>query len=203
MRSVGLSAIALTWTVSAEAHLSRPTLVDPEPLHFDPEDRVLTYSSPGGRFQIFYVIDGRNGVGSEHTDGDAIVDRIERMADAYDEAYATFTSTLGFAPPPSDEQAIPENGGDDRIDVYVLDTGEVAGGRLIEGCPGDIIKACWSFIVHPIAGTDDRLFASSFVPTNGLLCHFHSPMRSTPSGRASSRTFLNVPLPGIVRDGTR
>jgi hypothetical protein len=159
VRATWLSALALTWTVTAEAHLSRPTLVDPEPLHFDAEDRVLTHSSPGGRFQVFYVIDGRNGVGSVNSDGDAIVDRIERMAEAYDEAYATFTSTLGFAPPPSDEQAIPENGGDDRIDVYVLDTGDVAGGRLIEGCPGDIIKACWSFIVHPIASTDDRLFA--------------------------------------------
>src|SRR5687767_11612869 len=143
-------AIAIS-SQPAWAHLSRPTNREPEPLQYDPEDNVLSFAPAGSPIQIHYAIDGRNGVGSENLDGNAVVDRVERISDLYLDALAYFTGTLGYDPPPSD--------GDEWFDVYVLDTGEIPGGRLIESCPAGRPHQCWSFIVHPVAATDDEAIA--------------------------------------------
>jgi hypothetical protein len=150
-----LVAIAVIWAPPAAAHLSRPTNREPEPLQYDLEDTVLSFSRTGGRFQIHYVVAGRNGIGAENLDGNATIDRVERIAEAYEEALAVFTSTLAFDPPPADA--------DEFLDVYVLDTGPVAGGPLIEQCPAETPLSCESFILHPISTEDDLLFAKRAV----------------------------------------
>ncbi len=159
MRRAVLIALAVSWAPPALAHLSRPENRDPEPLQYDLEDRVLVYPTPGGRVLVHYVIEGRNGVGLENLDGDAVVDRVERIGAAYDRALEVFTATVGFEAPRSDEDQIPQNGGDDRIDVYVLDVDPTPGGILVEGCAPERAPSCWGFILHPVHTTDDERFA--------------------------------------------
>ena len=151
-RALISATLVASLSTPAAAHLSRPTNREPEPLQYELDDNVLSFAAAGSRFMIHYVIDGKNGVGRENNDGDAVVDRVERIALAYDRALATFTSTLGFEPPPSD--------GDEWVDVYLLDSGAIPGGRLIESCPADRPTSCWSFIIHPIAEDDDEQLAA-------------------------------------------
>src|SRR5687767_12245909 len=142
MRALPLAALLSALPVSALAHLSRPTNMEPEPLQYDPGDIVRSAPSPSGNVQVHYVEEGRHR---------ADIARVQSIAIAYDEAWRTFTSTLGFAPPLSD--------GDPSLDVYVLETEMIPGGLLIEGCPIDTPSSCWGFIVHPVTETDDALFA--------------------------------------------
>ena len=93
-------------------HPSRPTFADPD-----------TFDTPSGLFRIHYTITGPDSVYQSHVDidpFDGVPDYVNRCSDILDSVKTCEIDSLGYDAPPSDS-GFPENGGDGRYDVYLLD----------------------------------------------------------------------------------
>ncbi|MCC6557573.1 MAG: hypothetical protein IT372_31865 [Polyangiaceae bacterium] len=110
--------------------LDRPdTPGNDEQFNFDPGDVVETFGSPGGDFLIHFTRQGPNAVPAADADGSGTPDFVEQVAGVYDEVIVHYRDALGFRPPESDA-AIPDNGGDGRFDVYLVDFAGIGDGAF-------------------------------------------------------------------------
>lgn len=80
------------------------------------------FDHPSGFFRFHYTTDGNHGVDPTDLSGDGHPDYVNRVADAFVNAYDTEIDSLGFTPPPSDSWYA-DNGGDGRYDIYIYDLG--------------------------------------------------------------------------------
>jgi hypothetical protein len=113
--------------------------------HYAAGDVVESFNSKGGSFKIWFTRSGVNGVPPDDADGDGIPDDVTEVAALYDQALALYQS-LGFRSPISDA-GNPDNGGDGRYDVYLLDFGGRSDGSFqTEVCNGD--NQCSGYMVH-------------------------------------------------------
>lgn len=90
--------------------------------HFDPADMVESFGSKGGRFRVHFTRTGANSVPPLDADTSGIPDFVEEVAGVYDAVVTRYHDDLGFLTPLSDAN-LPDNGGDDRFDVYLVDFG--------------------------------------------------------------------------------
>ncbi|WP_437631544.1 MXAN_6640 family putative metalloprotease [Sorangium sp. So ce854] len=112
----------------AATPLDRPTTRGTQlQFRFDPDDVVETFASASGSFLIHFAREGRNAVPGADADATGTPDFVEEVAAVYDEVILHYRDVLGFRPPASDEQ-LPDNGGDGRFDVYLVDFAGVGDG---------------------------------------------------------------------------
>ncbi len=114
--------------------------------NFEPSDVVVTHGSTGGHFLVHYTTDGPNAVPAADDNVNSVPDFVEDVAEVYEEVLFHYQGTLGFRGPVSDE-AVSDNGGDDRFDVYLVDFGGMGDGNFQaeQSCTGEI---CPGFMVQ-------------------------------------------------------
>ncbi len=98
-----------------------PWVVEPigKPDFYLPEP-VLPYDSPNGKFRFWYVThDTPDGNGVVHT---TTLSDVQAMATVFENVYTKTVTTMGYPDPPNDS-AISPNGGDSKMDIYVMDCG--------------------------------------------------------------------------------
>jgi hypothetical protein len=152
MRGSIAAALALALAASAAtARADRPdTPGTTEIFHFDATDVVETYGSPAGDFLIHFTRAGGNAVPAADSDGSGVPDYVEELAVLYDDVLAFYRDELGFRAPLSDE-AIADNGGDGRFDVYLVDFGGGSDGTFRTdacGLSGALPGQCVGFMVQ-------------------------------------------------------
>jgi hypothetical protein len=114
---------------------------------FDPGDVVERHDSAGGRFRVHFTRSGDNAVPLADTDMDNVPDFVEDVAGVYDEVLAKYLS-MGFRPP-LDDGDVPDNGGDDRFDVYLVDFGGVGDGNFQrDTCEAGNSERCAGFMIQ-------------------------------------------------------
>lgn len=115
---------------------------------YDTDAAVVSHPSPGGGFRVHYTTspDSAHAVPADDVDGDGVPDRVEAIADTFDEA-AAFFAGRGWRAPVDDADRGPCDGGDARFDVYVLELGRANGlFTKDEGCEGPGPRPCSGFI---------------------------------------------------------
>lgn len=128
--SASLAVLALVLG-AGRARADRPdTPGTTELFRYDATDVIETFGSPGGSFLVHYTRAGSNAVPLLDTTGTiGVPDHVERVAEIYDSVLAFYQTELGYRAPLVDD-AIPDNGGDGRFDVYLLDFGGSADGAF-------------------------------------------------------------------------
>jgi MYXO-CTERM domain-containing protein len=87
---------------------------------FEPSDVVETFGSKEGHFLVHFTRQGPNAVPAADADSSGTPDFVEDVASVYEEVLKKYHDDLGFRAPVSDE-GLPDNGGDGRFDVYLVD----------------------------------------------------------------------------------
>lgn len=115
---------------------------------FDPDDVVETFASASGSFLVHFAREGRCAVPAADDDATGVPDFVEEVAAVYDEVIAHYRDVLGFRPPRSDED-LPDNGGDGRFDVYLVDFAGVGDGVFrVDACAEDAGDRCAGFMTQ-------------------------------------------------------
>src|SRR4051812_41065572 len=94
--------------------------------NFDPAEVVETASSPSGKILVHFTRNGPNAVPAKDSDMSGLPDFVEEVANVYDEVLAYYES-IGFRAPQTDE-SLPDNGGDGKFDVYLVDFAGIGDG---------------------------------------------------------------------------
>nr|WP_240806618.1 MXAN_6640 family putative metalloprotease [Polyangium spumosum] len=139
---------AFEWDGPSLAPLDRPdTPGNGLQFNFEPGDVVEAFSSPGGKFLVHFTRSGPNAVPAEDAEGSGTPDFVEQVASVYDEVLAHYEG-LGFRPPRSDE-GLPDNGGDGRFDVYLVDFAGIGDGVYqTDTCGPDKPEQCTGYMVQ-------------------------------------------------------
>jgi MYXO-CTERM domain-containing protein len=111
---------------------------------FDAGDVVETSGSTGSQFLVHYTRQGPNAVPDADADASGVPDFVEQVGEVYDEVLAHYVA-LGFEQPLSDE-AIADNGGDGRFDVYLVDFAGVGDGHYTNDACMD--QRCAGYMVQ-------------------------------------------------------
>ncbi|WP_394829943.1 MXAN_6640 family putative metalloprotease [Pendulispora albinea] len=107
---------------------------------------ALSFDEPHVR--IWYVLEGRHRVAASSTRPDGVPDDVAHTAAVTEDALARYAA-MGYRAPPTDEDtACGSNGGDGRLDVYLVDFTSADGTAVPERCTkrGDAHR-CASFIL--------------------------------------------------------
>ena len=137
-RAVGLVVASLAVS-TAQARPDRP---GSDLFTFDVGDEIFTQDSE--HFRVHYSVAGTHAVPVADVDTDGVPDHVEAVIALYEDVLAT-TVGMGFRAPVSDA-GLPDNGGDARFDVYLVDFGRNADGAYrAEVCRGAI---CSGYMVH-------------------------------------------------------
>lgn len=115
--------------------------------NFEPGDVVETLASPSAKILVHYTRNGVNAVPVQDGDMSGVPDFVEEVAGVYDDVLAYYVS-LGFRPPRSDE-GIPDNGGDGKFDVYLVDFAGIGDGVFqIDTCDAVKTSQCSGYMVQ-------------------------------------------------------
>jgi hypothetical protein len=116
--------------------------------NFEPGDVVEAHASASGGFLVHFTRQGPNAVPGADADGSGVPDFVEQVAAIYDEVLDVYVADLGFRAPLSDE-AIAENGGDGRFDVYLVDFAGIGDGTYqVDGCSAANPDICMGYMVQ-------------------------------------------------------
>ncbi|XXX74420.1 MXAN_6640 family putative metalloprotease [Sorangium sp. So ce134] len=154
----------------AAAPLDRPDTRGTDlQFRFDPDDAVETFASASGSFLVHFAREGRSAVPAGDADATGVPDFVEEVASIYDEVIVHYRDVLGFRPPRSDED-LPDNGGDGRFDVYLVDFAGVGDGVFrVDACEPDDGGRCAGFMIqendysgydYPSTRTANRILGS-------------------------------------------
>lgn len=99
-------------------------------------------SFAGARVRVHYATTGANTVDPATTRGDGVPDSVALAAEIGDKALVKYAE-MGFKQPPPDT-ACTSNGGDDKLDVYLVAFTGADGQTVPESCSGRI---CTSFVL--------------------------------------------------------
>ncbi|KYF66690.1 hypothetical protein BE11_10730, partial [Sorangium cellulosum] len=154
----------------AAAPLDRPDTRGTQlQFRFDPDDVVETFASASGTFLIHFARDGRSAVPAADADASGVPDFVEEVAAVYDEVIVHYRDVLGFRPPESDKD-LPDNGGDGRFDVYLVDFAGIGDGVFsVDACAEGGEDRCVGFMTqendyegydYPSTRTANRILGS-------------------------------------------
>ncbi len=162
LAAFGLAAVALSCgplqeqplraphDVAARVDELRPTDTSATQLQwrYEATDVVERFGSPDGGFRVHFTRAGRNAVPAADGNDSGVPDLVEAVAGVYDDVTGTYERTLGFRRPLSDA-TIPNNGGDGRFDVYLLDFGSGADGTFrVDQCLSSNQEQCIGYVVQ-------------------------------------------------------
>lgn len=144
----GAAPGAFEWDAPSYAPLDRPdTPGNGLQFNFEPGDVVETFGSAGGKFLVHFTLAGPNAVPAADADGSGVPDFVEQVASVYDEVLGHYEA-LGFRPPRSDE-GMPDNGGDGRFDVYLVDFAGIGDGVYqTDTCGPEKPSQCTGYMVQ-------------------------------------------------------
>ena len=115
---------------------------------FAASDTVETFGSTEGHFLVHYTRQGPNAVPAADTDSSGVPDFVEDVASVYEAVLAKYHDDLGFRAPASDE-GLPDNGGDGRFDVYLVDfAGKGDGNYQNDACDPQNKEICAGYMVQ-------------------------------------------------------
>lgn len=115
---------------------------------FNATDVVETFGGPGGHFLVHFTRSGSNAVPAKDDNGSGVPDFVEEVDSVYEQVLSHYKANLGFRAPLGDE-VVPDNGGDGRFDVYLVDFGKAADGNfVIDGCLDENHDACIGYMVQ-------------------------------------------------------
>jgi MYXO-CTERM domain-containing protein len=128
--------------------LARPdTTLRGTQFSFGKDDVVETHGSQGGRFLVHYTRSGPNAVPATDGDQSGVPDFVEHAAETYEDV-ATKYQGLGFLTPLGDE-AVADDGGDGRFDVYLVDfAGQGDGHYADDACGPKNTEQCAGYMVQ-------------------------------------------------------
>lgn len=115
--------------------------------NFEPGDVVESFPSPSGKILVHFTRIGTNAVPMTDADMSATPDFVEEVASVYDEVLA-FYESRGFRAPRTD-QGLPDNGGDGKFDVYLVDFAGIGDGVFqIDACDPAKKSQCSGYMVQ-------------------------------------------------------
>jgi len=115
--------------------------------NFEPGDVVESASSPSGKFLVHFTQSGPNAVPTLDVDLSGTPDFVEQVAGVYDDVLSHYEG-MGFRAPRSDE-GLPDNGGDGRFDVYLVDFAGIGDGTFqIDACDSVKPSQCAGYMVQ-------------------------------------------------------
>lgn len=116
---------------------------------FEAGDAVEAFDSPGGEFRIHFTREGQHRVLPTDADADGVPDAVQTVAAGYDEVFAFYTETLGFRAPVEDGALAPNDGGDGRFDVYLVDFEHRGDGAFVrEACLQGAPSRCMGYMAQ-------------------------------------------------------
>lgn len=171
---LALCAFAFTRRAAAEdCSTRRPT--DPSGFAGYSYGAAEVKSYATAHIRVWYTVDGTNAVRPQTTRADLVPDDVAVAAETTEEAYGKYVA-MGFRAPLGDggHPACVTNGGDDKIDVYLLRFQSADGQTVHEQCKPGAASTCPTFILAE-ARLDQR-YASYAEGVRTVLVHelFHS-----------------------------
>jgi len=133
---------------------------------FEPGSSVE--SLDGDLVRVHFTRDGEDAVRPADTDGSGVPDAVEAVAAAYDEVLATFAA-IGFRAPVTDLGTPQGDGGDGRLDVYLIDFAGASDGAWVRERCELAHPRCSGYVVqendfagygYPSYATATRILAS-------------------------------------------
>ncbi|MBL9028827.1 MAG: hypothetical protein JNL21_41925 [Myxococcales bacterium] len=124
--------------------------------------------SASGRLRVHYATSGPSAPPPTTTPPNQAPDFVVLAAEIGDEALAVYDD-LGFLPIRSDAGpgACPSNGGDGRVDLYLVSFGAGDGQSVVEECAGGAASACSGYVlceVDPAGYPSDEIALRTIVP---------------------------------------
>lgn len=115
--------------------------------NFEPGDVVETFPSPSGKILVHFARNGTNAVPATDADMSGFPDFVEEVGSVYDEVLA-FYESRGFRAPRTDE-GLPDNGGDGKFDVYLVDFAGIGDGAFqVDACDPVKKSQCSGYMVQ-------------------------------------------------------
>jgi len=97
---------------------------------FEPGYDVEHYDSTGGRVRVHFTRTGPDAVRPQDADADGTPDAVALVADTYEEVLTAY-GALGYRAPVSDVGSPTGDGGNDRLDVYLIDFAGASDGAFV------------------------------------------------------------------------
>lgn len=137
----------------------RPTDASGGLAHYDDLPNVTSYDAPMGQVRVWYATTGTHAPIVTPTGPSGAPVNVEIVGEVMEDALVRFAQ-LGYDPPlrDGDYDACASNGGDDRLDVYLVDFASGADGAApVEQCQGSAVQTCSGFVLldHRYAGYPD------------------------------------------------
>ncbi|HEY1097848.1 MAG TPA: MXAN_6640 family putative metalloprotease, partial [Myxococcota bacterium] len=140
-RVAGIVVVTLTMLTSV-AGRARPDDPGSDLFTFDVGDDIETFDS--ANFRVHFTRAGTHAVPLADVDDNGVPDHVEALLAIYETAHDHYLA-MGFRVPVSDD-GLPDNGGDGRFDVYLVDFARNADGAYrSERCAGAI---CAGYMVQ-------------------------------------------------------
>lgn len=135
----------------------------------------LRADDPQGRFRIHYTTSGPNAVPRADSDANGLPDYVDAGLEALDIAFRVQIDSMGFRPPPSDNQ----DGGSPALDIYMVDlskAGQSGTGlygvtrpdRLLSSAGGVSRYTSFIEVDNDFAETDRNMFGRQPFATFGI-----------------------------------
>ena len=138
--AAALSLVTTARAASAAGCQGRPTDASGFQGYSYGAEPVKSFAS--ARVRVHYAITGANSVDPTTTRADGVPDTVAVAADAGEQALAKYAE-MGFKQPPPDTGCT-SNGGDDKLDVYLVAFTGADGQTVTESCSG---SSCSSFVL--------------------------------------------------------
>jgi len=137
---------------------------------FEPGVELETLDGDQGAVRVHFTREGQHAVPA------LVPDYAQEVADEYEAALAFYRDELGFLPPLADDFVTGGNGGDARLDVYLIDFATSADGAFrIDACLADEPQRCAGHMIHE-NDFDGRSYSSLSVANRTIASHelFHA-----------------------------
>lgn len=126
------------------------------------EPPILDYPNIGGKYKFWYV------AGEPDNTHNTPTGFIYDVVDAFETSYATEVVTMGYTEPVPDTNDLPDNGGDGKIDVYLMNCGEYGVYGYTAPIEVDSSSSYASYMVIDNDYTDPDLYLGSIESVDAM-----------------------------------
>jgi hypothetical protein len=170
--------------VATDEQALRPTDVNGGLMwHYAAGETVDTFSTPDSGFLVHFSRMGPNAVTAIDADDSGVPDIVESVNDVYGRVAVKYQLEMGYRAALGDG-ALPDNGGDGRFDVYLLNFGTGADGNFsVDQCPGNG-DLCIGYIQQ---ANDFSLFGYPNIITGTTVLGSHEYFHATQNAYSESQ----------------